>query len=230
MGHGEKLATGRKWEEGRAIGTSFGYNRNEALADYQTAGSLICLLVNLVSKGGNLCLDVGPTADGRIPVIMQQRLADLGNWLKINGEAIYGTHPWQVPGEGPTPPPKGRYDDRTQVFQPSDIRFTAKADTIYASCLAVPTAEVRIVSLRKSAGRLSKPIGRVKLLGSDESLQWSQQSEPLVIKCPRRMPTPYAACFKIDLCRDHRRELGHDASASTRSAPAPASFSLEPAR
>ena len=60
---------GRKWEEDRAIGTSFGYNRNESLADYQTSGSLICLLVNLVSQGGNLCLDVGPTADGRIPMI-----------------------------------------------------------------------------------------------------------------------------------------------------------------
>ncbi len=79
------------WEECRGIGGSFGYNRNENLADYETSDALIKMLIQKVSRGGNLLLDIGPAADGTIPVIMQQRLADLGAWLKVNGEAIYAT-------------------------------------------------------------------------------------------------------------------------------------------
>jgi alpha-L-fucosidase len=84
----------RPWEECRGIGGSFGYNRNENLENYETSASLIHILIDKVSRGGNLLLNVGPTADGRIPVIMQQRLADIGAWLKVNGEAIYGTTKW----------------------------------------------------------------------------------------------------------------------------------------
>lgn len=79
------------WEECRGIGGSFGYNRNENLADYLSSDALIKMLIQKVSRGGNLLLDIGPAADGTIPVIMQQRLADLGAWLKVNGESIYAT-------------------------------------------------------------------------------------------------------------------------------------------
>ena len=83
------------WEESQGIGHSYGYNRNENLADYKSSHHLILMLVDIVSRGGNLLLDIGPTADGRIPVIMQQRLIDMGDWLKVNGEAIYGTRAYK---------------------------------------------------------------------------------------------------------------------------------------
>src|SRR5436189_5922632 len=82
------------WEESRGMGYSYGYNRAENVGHYRTGRELILMLVDLVSRGGNLLLDIGPTGDGRIPVIMQERLLQMGAWLKKNGEAIYGTKPW----------------------------------------------------------------------------------------------------------------------------------------
>jgi len=79
------------WEENCGMGASFGYNRNESIGEYNSAKDLVRLLVNTASLGGNLLLDIGPTADGRIPVIMQERLLQIGEWLIPNGESIYGS-------------------------------------------------------------------------------------------------------------------------------------------
>ena len=87
------FGTRHPWEESRGIGGSYGFNRAESIEDYATARQLVTLLAQTVSAGGNLLLNVGPTADGRIPVIQQERLVQIGEWLDLHGKAIYDTLP-----------------------------------------------------------------------------------------------------------------------------------------
>ncbi|WP_343673781.1 alpha-L-fucosidase [Chitinophaga sp.] len=93
--YGSGMQPGVIWEESQGIGQSYGYNRMENVDDYKKSADLTLMLVDIVSRGGNLLLDIGPTADGRIPVIMQQRLIDIGAWLDVNGEAIFDTKTWK---------------------------------------------------------------------------------------------------------------------------------------
>lgn len=92
-----KKITAKKWESCRGLGFSFGFNRNEGEEHTISEGDLIRLLCNIVSMNGNLLLNVGPQADGTIPPLQLKRLEALGNWLKVNGEAIFETRPWFKP-------------------------------------------------------------------------------------------------------------------------------------
>jgi len=135
------------WEENRGMGVSYGYNRAEDLNVYHTGRDLIFILVDTVSRGGNLLLDIGPRADGTIPLIMEQRLKEIGDWLKVNGEAIYGTKPWRntrqwTAGEIPkveyNKEFSSAYDVTKLIEESSDGKasietfFTAKGSDVYA--------------------------------------------------------------------------------------------------
>jgi alpha-L-fucosidase len=135
------------WEESRGMGFSYGYNRAERLDHYRTGRELVIMLVDLVSRGGNLLLDIGPDADGTIPVVMEERLVQIGDWLKVNGEAIYGTRPWkatrqwsagEVPKVDYNKEYEASYDVTKLAAKPEpgkagiEAFFTAKDGSVYA--------------------------------------------------------------------------------------------------
>jgi alpha-L-fucosidase len=165
-----------KWETCDSLDpTSWGYNRRLPISQYMTANELVDYLVDVVSKNGNLLINVGPTAEGVIPPVMQQTLRGVGEWLRVNGEAIYGTRPWET-------------------FKDGNVRFTRKGNTLYAIALEWPEEELRLTSL---AG---KPVLKVELLGSSEAIAWKAEPDALVIQPPSRRPCKYAYAFRIT-CR-----------------------------
>jgi len=164
------------WEESRGIGHSYGYNRNEKLEDYKTSHDLILMLVDIVSRGGNLLLDIGPTADGRIPVIMQQRLTDIGTWLSVNGEAIYGTEAYTKSYQwsgGKMPEKKGEsymagYDIAKMVLPAGDQAhveafFTVKGKDLYCIYPAF-NSQFTIKDLKLKSGTKASILGLSKEL------------------------------------------------------------------
>ncbi len=173
---GAQLGPAHKWEECQAIGKSFGYNRVEDLTDYKSSSELIHLLVDVVSRGGNLNLDIGPTADGRVPVIMQERLLQIGAWLKAYGEAIYGTHPWRTTSEG-------------------KVHYTSKSNTVYAITEMWPGPELVLSAPRTTAATA------VELLGGSAPLKWRQEGGKLHIQVPpipeSALALPEAYVFKL---------------------------------
>ncbi len=144
--------------------------------DYKPASRLVGQLVDIVSKNGNLLLDVNPEADGVMPEPTVERMLAIGDWLALNGEAIYGTRPWKIFGEGPTEIKAGSFGEmNTPEFTARDIRFTGRWKTLYAIVLGWPkgTPELVIKSLNTNDALLAKgEIANVILLGSDEKLAW----------------------------------------------------------
>ena len=152
----------QKWESNRGMGHSFGFNRNETDEDLISTEALIHMLVDIVSKNGNLLLNVGPTGDGTIPWPQAKRLLGLGWWLHTNGDAIYGTRPWKVAAGN--------------TVDGIDVRFTQKGNAVYAVLLGTPQDDpVVIRDLELEPGTSVEP------LGFRSPLTWEQGSEGVAI-------------------------------------------------
>jgi len=170
----------KKWEVCRGIGNSFGYNKFESEEDYLLPKDLIYLLVDIVSKNGNLLLNVGPTVDGKIPEIQEKRLLGLGRWLDVNGEAIFSTRPWK------------RAEGITTEGIP--IRFTCKKNYLYVILLGnTEKNELVIEDLGK------EEISQINLLGFEENLSWRAEGDDLIILLSGKIDDSPAISFKIAL-------------------------------
>jgi alpha-L-fucosidase len=166
------------WEECRGIGTSFGFNRTEGLSDYSTAEHLINLLVSTVSAGGNLLLDIGPDADGTIPVIMQQRLMEMGSWLKINGDAIYGTRAFI----------RTKKDEAINPATNKTIFFTRKDKNLFVICTEWPSSP--IVLNVKAAGSV-----KAELLGSKKPVSVKASGNSVTLNPPALTPDDHQLAY-----------------------------------
>ncbi len=163
---------------------------------YKTTTEVVHMLADIVSKNGNMLLNVVLYADGSLPPEPRQFLDEMAAWIAVNSEAIHGTRPWKIFGEGPTVAAAGHFKEDT-AYTPQDIRFTTKAGALYAITLGVPAGEVRIKSLGRDAKIADRPVQTVRLLGSREKLIWSQEAGALVIKLPAQLPIAHAAAFQI---------------------------------
>ena len=192
------------------MGFSYGYNRNEPLSNYRTGKELIWMFADLVARGGNLLLNIGPTADGRIPEVMQDRLREMGEWLAVNGEAIYGTRTWtrtaqwttgQMPEQG-----FGEYRVKYDILEMAgqkprgaaavkQVFFTKKPDALYAITPGWPGDTLLLKDIQPPAKSV------VTMLGVKTPLKWRKQGADLVIETPRlsvdELPCRHAYAFKI---------------------------------
>jgi alpha-L-fucosidase len=180
---------------------SWGYIENDT---FKTPEFIIQLLADVVSKNGNLLLNVGPRSDGTIPDQAAQILRQVGAWLKVNGEGIYGTRPWKKYGEGPTQPAAGAFhEQQTKPFTAEDFRFTSKDGNVYAIEFGLPAGgQVVVHSFISDAFPKGEKVQSVSLLGSDSKLQWQEQPDGLHIQIQQGVPAEIAYTFRIVLGAD----------------------------
>jgi alpha-L-fucosidase len=190
------------WQTDTSIGDWF-YRTGQK---YKSAPEVIQLLVDIVSKNGNLLLNIVQTPEGDLEPDVLQIVNGIADWMAVNSEGIYDTRPWKIYGEGPSTNKanqvKGQFAglSDTRGFQENDIRFTTKGNTLYAYCLGEPTSDIKINSLGKNYKLLNKKIASVTMLGSDVKLHWKQDGGGLIIKNPRQLPVKQVPVigFKIE--------------------------------
>lgn len=175
----------RLWQADTSVGkTSWGYVEDHS---YKTSSSIICDLVDIVSKRGALLLNIGPRADGTIPEPEREILLDIGKWLGTYGDAVYGTSPWRVFGEGPTEVVAGQFHDTERgEFTSEDVRYTAKGATVFAIPMAWPEdGRIRLRSLAARSGLLDAGVVSVTLVGSERAVDWHAETDALVVDVGR---------------------------------------------
>ncbi|ADV49748.1 Alpha-L-fucosidase [Cellulophaga algicola DSM 14237] len=162
--------------------------------EYKSTNRLIDFLVDVVSKNGAVLLNITPTAGGEIPNQVQERLLQMGDWLAINGEAIYGTRPWKIYGEGPAEVVEGHLSEHKNPDNTADdIRFTTKGDILYATVLDWPQEEIHI----RAMGKQHRKIKSIQLLGNPEKISWEQHATELIIQPSDAKIGDYAFTYKI---------------------------------
>lgn len=168
-----------KWEVCRGIGRSFGYNRNETEATMPSVDELIWMVADIVARGGNLLLNVGPTADGQVPLAQAVRLTALGWWLRVNGAAIYGTRPHPL--------------HSTTSADGRQVRATLSGDgtTTYLIVEGGPSGALRL------PGRTAPSGAEVRMLGNDRVLPHTVRGDELVISLPDHLPPAPATVFSV---------------------------------
>jgi alpha-L-fucosidase len=192
----------KTWQTDTSISKkSWGYIEND---DIQPPEFLVHQLIDIVSKNGNLLLNVGPKPDGTIPEQIQTTLKAMGGWLHTNGEAIYGTTAWKVYGEGPTKVTAGAFHDQdTKAYTAEDFRFTQKGGNLYAIGMGCPAgtaagpAVVHALGSDKEAKGMT--LSSVQLVGSSEKLTWHQAADGLSVQLPPGMTCQYAYVLKIGM-------------------------------
>jgi alpha-L-fucosidase len=185
------------WQTDTSVSNkSWGYIKDDT---FKSPEFIVHQLIDIVSKNGNLLLNIGPRSDGTIPEEVQQVLLEVGSWLNVNGDAIYGTRPWRTYGEGPTKVAAGSFHDTdTTHYMPEDFRFTTKGGTLYVIGLAWPAnGEAVIRSLAATVG--SQSVQSVSLLGSDAKQTFQQRPDGLHVQLPAQPPAKYAYVLRVML-------------------------------
>ena len=190
------------WQTDTAIAkNSWCYTENN---DFKKAKDILCDLCDIVSKNGNLLLNVGPKADGTITEEDKAVLLEIGDWLKANGEGIYGSRTWRFAAEGPTKVEEGGFTDANdKVFTCEDFRFTCKGDSIYVFALNFPeSGKITVKTLSESdASKLPKFHGIIEdvdVLGFDEKPEWSRDESGLHI-CTKNVVSDKPVVFRVRL-------------------------------
>jgi alpha-L-fucosidase len=193
------------WQTCTCIG-GWHYSRPEyERGAYKSAQTIVHMLVDIVSKNGNLLLSVPVRGNGTIDEKEQAIVEEIGRWMGTHGEAIYDTRPWTVFGEGPalarTAPltDQGMNEGKSAPLTAADIRFTTKGDAVYAFVMGWPAGpEIGIAALGTAAGHLKKPVARVELVGTGAPLAFRQAADGLKVTLPSAPPAlPYAFALKV---------------------------------
>ena len=187
------------WQTDTSVSNkSWGYIKDDT---FKLPEFVVHQLIDIVSKNGNLLLNIGPRSDGTIPEPVQQVLLDVGAWLNVNGEAIYDTRPWRTYGEGPTKVMTGSFHDTdVEHYTAADFRFTTKGDVLYAIGLGWPTnREAVIRSLARTIG--SEQVQSTAMLGSDAKLSFEQRADGLHVQLPAQAPAKYAYALRVKFAR-----------------------------
>ncbi|MDR2120972.1 MAG: alpha-L-fucosidase [Tannerella sp.] len=199
------------WQTDTSVGKkSWSYIDGE---ENKTPEQIVHDLVDIVSKNGNLLLNIGPRADGTITDEQQAVLLGIGRWLKVNGEAIYGSRCWKKFGEGDTEPTKGSFTDNTATaYTAQDIRFTVKGNDFYATVLNWNEGGSVTVRSLDADAIADAAILNVRMLGSNEEIAWTKTNEGLILHFPKTRPCEYAWTFKITFDKSVGNHIPSEAS------------------